>query len=254
MSVLPGAEPFSHDGGDVGVLLCHGFTGCPQSLRPWGEALAEAGHTVRLPLLPGHGTRWQDLNQVSWRDWYATVSAAMDELSQRCGAVVVAGLSMGGALALRLAADRGPAVAGLVLVNPAVKVEDPRMRLIPVIKLLVPSFPGIGSDIKRTGATELAYDRTPLRGLHEMLRMWTGLIPDLPKVNQPLLLLRSADDHVVPASSSALILDQVSSADRTEIVLADSYHVATLDNDAELIFSRSMTFIDRVGAALGGAR
>ena len=57
MPVLPGAEPFRHEGGEVGVLLCHGFTGSPQSLRPWAEYLAERGLTVALPLLPGHGTR-----------------------------------------------------------------------------------------------------------------------------------------------------------------------------------------------------
>jgi carboxylesterase len=252
--VLPGAEPFGHDGGNVGVLLCHGFTGCPQSLRPWGEALAAAGHTVRLPLLPGHGTRWQDMNRTTWQQWYGTVSASMDELGQRCGTVIAAGLSMGGALALKLAAERGSQVSGLVLVNPAVKFEDPRLRLVPALKLVLPSMPGIGSDIKRPGSVELAYDRTPLRALHSMLQLVRGLVPELPKIDQPLLLIRAAEDHVVPASSSALILERVSSTDRTELVLQDSYHVATLDNDDQRIFSASLEFIDRVALSLGGAR
>jgi len=110
--VLPGAEPFSADGGEIGVLLCHGFTGCPQSLRPWAEAMAKAGHTVRLPLLPGHGTTWQDMNRTTWRDWYGCVEDAFRELRARCDAVVVGGLSMGGALALRLAEQHGTAVSG----------------------------------------------------------------------------------------------------------------------------------------------
>ena len=71
MPVLPGAEPFRHEGGEVGVLLCHGFTGSPQSLRPWAEYLAERGLTVALPLLPGHGTRWEDMQLTGWQDWYA---------------------------------------------------------------------------------------------------------------------------------------------------------------------------------------
>ena len=123
MPVLPGAEPFRHEGGEVGVLLCHGFTGSPQSLRPWAEYLAERGLTVSLPLLPGHGTRWEDMRLTGWQDWYAEVDRELRALRERCAQVFVFGLSMGGALALRLAAKHGDAISGLVLVNPANKVH-----------------------------------------------------------------------------------------------------------------------------------
>ena len=73
MVVRPGTEPFRHDGGSTGVLLCHGFTGSPASLRPWGEHLADEGHTVSLPLLPGHGTDWRELALTRWPDWYTAV-------------------------------------------------------------------------------------------------------------------------------------------------------------------------------------
>ena len=96
MPVLPGAEPFEHAGGDVGVLLVHGFTGCPQSMRPWAEHLAAEGFTVSLPRLPGHGTRWQDLNLTRWTDWYAEAERALDALRRTCSTVFVMGLSMGG--------------------------------------------------------------------------------------------------------------------------------------------------------------
>jgi len=262
VAVLAGAEPFRHSGGPVGVLLCHGFTGSPQSMRPWGEYLAAAGYSVELPLLPGHGTTWQDMNRSRWQQWYATVEAAFTELSARCSSVVVAGLSMGGALALRLAEQRGAEVSGLVLVNPAVRIEDPRLKVLPVLRWLVPALPGIGSDIKKPGTTELAYPKTPLQALHSMVEMYAGVVTDLPRVTQPLLLLRSVEDHVVPVSSSALILDRVASTDKAEVLLHDSYHVATLDNDAETIFSTSAAFIARVtrasegasGSATGGAR
>src|SRR6476620_2578144 len=75
--VLPGAEPFSHDaagpGGEIGVLISHGFTGSPQSVRPWAEHLAGEGFTVRLPRLPGHGTSWQERNRTRFEDWYSTI-------------------------------------------------------------------------------------------------------------------------------------------------------------------------------------
>lgn len=252
MSVLPGAEPFHHDGGRVGVVLCHGFTGSPQGLRDWARALADAGHTVRLPLLPGHGTSWHDLNRTRWTDWYAEVDRALTELRERCDAVVVAGLSMGGALALRLAQEHPDDVAGVVLVNPSVSSQDRRLTLLlPWLRHVVPSFPGIGSDIKKTGAVELAYDRAPLHAVHSLTRLWQVVSADLGRVTAPVLLLRSAVDHVVPASSSAAVLAGISSGDVTEIVLPDSYHVATLDHDADRIVEESLRFVERVAAGRG---
>src|SRR5687768_3783788 len=99
MTVLAGAEAYHHEGGPIGALLCHGFTGTPQSMRPWAEHLAGQDLTVTLPLLPGHGTRWQELNRTTWHDWYAEDERALLALHQRCDTVVVMGLSMGGTLA-----------------------------------------------------------------------------------------------------------------------------------------------------------
>jgi len=245
VAILPGAEPFDHDGSDVGVLLCHGFTGTPQSMRPWGEHLADRGYTVRIPRLPGHGTTWQEMNGTRWEDWYSCVDAAFRELHQTCERVVICGLSMGGALALQLAQEHGPRISGLVLVNPAVKYDDPRTLLLPVLKHVVGSLGGVGNDVKKEGVTELAYTRTPLKAFHSQMVAWQSIVRDLPEVTQPVLLLRSPQDHVVPASSSALILSRISSQDVTEILLEDSYHVATIDNDAQRIFDESAKFIER---------
>ena len=257
MSVRPGAEPFAHDGDDVGVLLCHGFTGNPSSLRPWAEELAAAGHTVRLPRLPGHGTTWQEMGRTRWTDWYGEVDAAFRELRERSRVVVVGGLSMGGALALRLAEEHGggeTGVNGLVLVNPAVKLTDRRLAAVPVARWVVPSFPPVGSDIKKAGSTEDAYDRIPGQALHSMLQFYRVVVADLPKVKQPLLLLRSPEDHVVPPVSSAYVLSHVASDDVTEILCEDSYHVVTLDNDAPRVFSESLAFVERLASGVGGAR
>ncbi len=245
MAILTGAEPFDHDGSDTGVLLCHGFTGTPQSMRPWGQYLAGRGFTVRVPLLPGHGTSWQEMNQTRWQDWYSCVDTAFRQLHETCERVVVGGLSMGGALALQLAQEHGPRISGLVLVNPAVKFDDPRTRLLPVLKHLVGSLEAIGNDVKKPGVTELAYTRTPLKAAHSQLVAWQSIIRDLPEITQPVLLLRSVEDHIVPASSSALILSRISSRDVAEILLEDSFHVATIDNDSERIFEESVKFIER---------
>jgi carboxylesterase len=248
LPVLPGAEPFTHDGTGVGVVILHGFTGSPKSMRPWAEHLAAQGYTVRLPRLPGHGTTWQEMNRTRWQDWYAAAESAFRELHERCEKVFVVGLSMGAALATRIAEEHGPRVTGLVLVNPAYRVDDIRLRALPVLKSLVPSLPGIGNDIKKPGQDEGCYDRTPLKALHSQTQLWSLTVRDLPEVTQPVLLLRSAEDHVVPASSSSLLLSRISSEDVTEIVLRDSYHVATLDNDAPRIFDESVAFIERLSS------
>ncbi|MGN6299715.1 MAG: alpha/beta hydrolase [Angustibacter sp.] len=246
MPVMLGAEPFAHDGGDTGVLLCHGFTGTPQSLRPWATSLAAAGHTVRLPRLPGHGTSWPEMNRTEWPDWFAEVDRALTELVSRCDRVFVGGLSMGGALALRLAQTRPADVAGLMLVNPAVTLGDPRLKALPVLKHVVPSLAGIASDIAQPGSTELAYDRTPLKALHSFVRAMREVARDLPQVTQPLLLMHSPQDHVVPVASSELVLARVSSKDVTEVLLERSFHVATLDHDADVIERDSLAFVQRL--------
>ncbi|HKN98813.1 MAG TPA: alpha/beta fold hydrolase [Pseudonocardiaceae bacterium] len=246
MPILPGAEPFAHDGStEIGVLLCHGFTGTPQSMAPWGARLAEIGWSTRCPLLPGHGTRWQDLNRTDWPSWYAAVETAYDSLAERCSAVFAFGLSMGGTLALRLAVSR-PSVAGLVLVNPSVTTERRDAPLLPVLSRIIPSMPGIANDIKKPGVTELAYGRLPLRAAASLSKLWQEVRRDLARIEQPLLLFRSAVDHVVEPVNARIVLDGVSSTDTQEVVLPDSHHVATLDNDAPAIFEGSVEFVRRV--------
>ena len=247
---MPGAEPFSHAGGSVGALMCHGFTGTPQSLRPWAQELADAGLTVALPRLPGHGTRWQDMNMTTWDDWYGCIEREFLALKERCEAVFVMGLSMGGTLSLRLAEQHGRDVAGVVVVNASVISLDPRLRALPVLARVVPSLAGIASDIKKPGVSELAYPRVPLRALYSLRRAWDTVRADLPKVTQPLLLLRSLEDHVVEPESSRLVLARVSSTDVTEVVLRDSYHVATLDHDADRIVAESLAFVRRIRPAV----
>jgi carboxylesterase len=249
---MPGAEPYRHDGGETGVLLCHGFTGTPQSMRPWGEYLAERGLTVSVPLLPGHGTRWQDMQVTGWQDWYAEVDRELRELSGHCSRVFVGGMSMGGALALRLAQKHGSAISGVVLVNPSVKADSLQLKAVPVLRHFVPSVAGIASDIARQGGTEIGYDRTPLHAVHSLSRFWRIVRAGLPQVTQPLLLLHSRVDHVVHPSNSAVVLGSVSSVDVTERVLERSYHVATLDHDAEQIFARSYAFVERLSAQSPG--
>jgi carboxylesterase len=267
VSVLPGAEPFLFEpapneasatapaghAGQVGVVLCHGFTGSPQSMRPWGEYLRDAGFAVHCPRLPGHGTRWQDMNATRWEDWYGELERALDAMLDRVsaagGRVFAMGQSMGGTLVTRLAQERGADVAGLVLVNPSYLTLRKDAVLLPAISRLVPSFPGIAGDIKKPDVTELAYTRIPLKAAYSLQRLWKVVRTDLPKVDVPIRLFRSAEDHVVEPINGRVLLEGVSSTDVDEVVLTNSYHVATLDNDADRIFAGSVEFVTSL---LGG--
>jgi carboxylesterase len=243
------ARPELTGGRRIGVLVQHGFTGSPASMRPWAEDLAARGYAVEMPLLPGHGTRWQDMNKVTWADWVATVEGAFDKLASENDAVVAVGLSMGGSLSLRLAADRGDELAGIVLVNAAVDTMRKDAVLLPVLKHVVPAFPGIRNDIKKPGMDEIAYPYIPLKAAASMSAGWAELRRDLPRITIPVLYFRSKDDHVADISSSRALNAGLSSKDFEERVLEDSYHVATLDNDASRIFAESAEFIERVTAA-----
>jgi carboxylesterase len=245
VSVHPDALPYKAGNGPIGVLLCHGFTGSTMSMIGWARHLEAAGFQVLLPRLPGHGTTWQECNQTAWTDWYACVDEAFAVLRARCEQVFLAGLSMGGALTLRLAEQHRAAVSGLVLVNPVINISDPRMRALPILKLR-PSLGGIVNDIAKPGEEEWGYHRLPLRALYSQTFLWADVRRNLNSVDQPLLVYRAIHDHVVDASSVRLIKEGVRSSDQTYIELQRSYHVATLDYDAEDIFDGSVAFFRRL--------
>lgn len=232
----------------VGVAVCHGFTGSPISMRAWSEHLAEQGFAVNMPLLAGHGTTWQDLSKTPWEHWYRDFEAAYLELAARCDTVFVAGMSMGGALSLRVAAHHP--VAGIAVVNPGLTFSDNRAKYSGFLKHLIKSVPAIGDDIKLPGVTEGAYTRTPVAAVHELSQLFTDTISLLPQVTAPTLIFRSTVDHVVPDSSMEVIQANIGSAEVSVVSLGNSYHVATMDNDAQQIFEQSSEFFRRHSHAL----
>lgn len=248
MASLPDHSPFSSasqgDGARIGVVLSHGFTGSPHGLRAWAQSFADAGFAVRMPLLPGHGTSWQELARTRWQQWHAALDEAFLDLDSQCDHVFVAGMSMGGALALRIAATRP--VAGVVLVNPALVIDDPRAPLAGLLKMVLKSTPAIANDILKPGMDEGAYPRTPVAAAHEMNKMFKDTIRLLPRVTAPVRVFRSTVDHVVSDSSIVALRRGLTHAPLTQTALENSYHVATLDNDAEEIFRGSVDFLRTV--------
>ncbi len=249
-AVMPGAEPIDLPGGPVGVLLSHGFTGTTQSMRPWAEHLAAAGLTVVAPRLPGHGTTMRDMNTTRFSDWYGELERAFDALRARCDTVFAMGLSMGGTLVLRLAELRAADVAGVVVVNASLATERKDAKLLPLLSKVVPYYKGVADDIKKPGAHELAYPKLPLKAALSLQEAWPVVRGDLGRIVCPLLAFRSVDDHVVEAVSGRALLAGVPHAE--ERLLTNSYHVATLDNDAPLIFEGSLAFVREHAPAAAG--
>ena len=219
-TILQGAEPFFFPGNDIGVLVCHGFTGTTQSMRPLGEALAAAGYTVIGPRLAGHG-----------------ISPAGLAISR---ALVAA---MGGTLTLYTAAKHADIIQGAVPFNAAVQLNSADMAGAALDAHMPATVPGIGSDIKKPGVVELAYKEVPVPAFRQAYALFSVTHDLLPKVTCPVLVIQSRDDHVVDPSNGPRIVRRLGSSRIDLRWLNDSYHVATLDNDLPLICSETLAFI-----------
>jgi len=244
--ILPGAEPFSQTGSSSGVLVLHGFTGNPQSMRPLADALAAAGYSVELPLLPGHGTAVEDLIPTRFTDWSTAAESAYGKLAARCDQVAVVALSMGGTLACWLA-EHHPEITGLAVVNPF--IDPPAESFRDVLRGLLESgtevAPGVGSDIAKEGVAESAYPGTPIAAVLSLFEGIDAVAADLGRISCPVLLLSSRNDHVVP-SSSGDVLEAGVAGIIERVWLEKSYHVATLDLDAAELNARVLAFVHRV--------
>jgi len=244
--VIAGAEPYSASGDNRGALVLHGFTGNPQSMRGLAVALADAGFTVEMPLLPGHGTAVEDMLDTRWKDWSQAAERAYTDLAARTDAVVVVGLSMGGSLSVWLA-EHHPEIAALSLVNPLLIAPD--ADTIGFVQAMIDAgddvAPGIGSDIALEGVAETAYPGMPLQAALSLFEGVAEVEALLGQVCCPVLLFTSTQDHVVDPKSSALLMERATGP-VDQVVLERSYHVATLDYDKDEIETRTVEFLSGV--------
>ncbi len=244
--VIAGAEPYSASGDHRGALVLHGFTGNPQSMRGLAVALTEAGFTVEMPLLPGHGTAVEDMLDTRWKDWSHAAERAYADLAARTDSVAVVGLSMGGSLSVWLA-EHHPEIAALSVVNPLLIAPDADTNAF--IEAMIEAgdevAPGIGSDIALEGVVETAYPGMPLRAALSLFEGVAEVEALLERVVCPVLLFTSTQDHVVDPESSARLMERATGPVE-QVVLKRSYHVATLDYDKDEIETRTVDFLSGV--------
>jgi carboxylesterase len=176
-------------------------------------------------------------------DWIRDLENALETLRQRCSKVFITGLSMGGTLTLYMAAMHANEFAGALPVNPAVFLNSPDLAGLAFMTGAPAVVPGVGSDIKQPGMTELAYPVVPVPAIRQLYALMGVTRELLPRVTCPTMVFTSRDDHVVTPENGPYIVEHLGSADKRLVWLENSYHVATLDNDKELIAGEALKFI-----------
>lgn len=240
----PSTEPFFFPGGEPGVLLIHGFLTSPDEMRALGEYLASAGMTVYGIRLRGHGTRPRDLCDVRWKDWLADARRGLGRLRQSCEHTCVAGLSLGGVLALHLAALY-PIDRAVVYGTP-----DPTMARHPAIRLagaasrVIRYIPKIGSDVRdpRARRAHLTYRRIPLHSVGEIGGLLEALAPRLRRIKAPTLIVQARHDQVIPAHAPARLAAQIAGPTRI-FTVARGGHTVVVDYDRDSVFQRTRAWL-----------
>ncbi|MGC9396308.1 MAG: alpha/beta hydrolase [Anaerolineae bacterium] len=236
--------PFFFPGGEPGVLLVHGFLTAPGEILPLGEHLAAAGMTVSGIRLRGHGTRPEDLAKVSWRDWLADVEMGLAELRRHCTQVCIAGLSLGGALALHAAAH-----------NPVERVvtfsaPDSRLAQHPLLKLaevgahIVRYIPKIGSDVRDPEARRehFTYTKVPLHGVLQIKALMETIDAHLSHITAPTLLVQARHDLVIPAKTPERIAAKLGGPSRI-LWVERGGHTVVMDYDREIVFAQTEAWL-----------
>lgn len=228
----------------IGALILHGFTSTTAAVAPVEQAVAAAGFETQTPLLPGHGTSWQDLAQTSAQQIKTAVAEAAMRLAARCDTVVPVGFSMGGALALWWAGQSQAPAA--VLINPGLRLGLKERFAGRFLGGLIPTVPAVAGDIAAPGVEEEAYERTPVKAVGQLDKIFASARAELPQLTARVLLLRSERDAVVGQASWQLLKRELPAEQVQEVILRRSQHVATLDYDAELLQRRTVQFLQEL--------
>ncbi|MGH1366523.1 MAG: alpha/beta hydrolase [Calditrichia bacterium] len=248
-TILKGAEPISCEQGETGLLFFHGYTGSPYEGSRFAEHFCKLGYGVSVPLLPGHGTKPEDLFDVTHTLWLDAAAKAYKEMAKRYKRIIVCGQSMGGALALHIAANFP--VDGVITMAAAIFLKDWRLRFLPVAKRLITfQHKSKGPDIrdKQAKADSVSYPKYPLNSLEEFLILIASVKKELPNITCPALLVHSNRDHTITVENVHYIASAIRSSKQRLLVLDDSYHVISVDVDRAQIFAECEAFLHDLGA------
>lgn len=245
-------SPFFFRGGPVGCLLIHGGTGSPLEMRPMGEYLATKGLTVLGVRLAGHGTTPEDLARTGWQDLVASVEEGLCQLQEQCECVFMAGLSMGGLLALYLAARH--LIAGAIVMAAPAYLSDWRLRWLPIIKHFIKWYYSSGElDLTdpEAGQRLFFYRRVPLVFGEQVSRLLQEVRNSLSRVKVPVLIMQGRCDRTIPADSAQILFDSLGTSDKEIVWWPNSGHAITVDSEREAVWAYAYTFIAAHTQTLG---
>jgi carboxylesterase len=250
--------PWQLGDGPRGALLLHGFAGTPPELRRLGEHLAAHGWRCHAPALPGHAATPEALERVSWTEWGEASLAAFDELARSCATVVVAGQSMGGALALHVAANDMRVAAVASLATP-LWLNGRLHHLLPVIKRVMRWHrPGDDVDLWNPEAVDElhSYGLRSLRAIHELKKLLAAVRNEVAQIRAPVLVLHGGRDRTVdPRCADELVKRLVCSESVDQHVYPRSGHAISVDVDRDAINARVLDWFERwTGGAVGAGQ
>ncbi len=257
-------------GGGLGILLIHGLGGTPIELRFIAQGLARAGHTVYCCQLAGHCATPEELRRSTWREWYASVEAAHDRLREHCDIIVAGGLSMGGILATHLAQNRPEAVHGLLLYAPTLKLDGWSMPwysgIINYIRPLPIKFEfdlsehepyGLKDERVRalvvsamqSGSGQAGIFSTPMRSFANFNKLVSVVKRNLGRVRQPALIVHPRNDDMASLKNAYYLQANLGGLVES-LILDDSYHMITLDQQRHIVAERTASFVSWLESAI----
>ncbi len=240
---IKGAEPFFLQGNHIGCVLIHGLSSSPSEMRFLGEYLHSKGYTVIAPLLPGHGTKPEDMTNFSWKDWYQEVDRALTHIKSSCTKIYLMGLSLGGLLAIHGAANRMP-VSGIVTMAPPIHIGNRLCYTAPVLKYFRKSVKKERSSIHDN--SRVTYSEQVLHGVHELLKLRRKVKWELSRIKKPVLIVQSKDDKVSLPTGAQYLHDKIQSPLKILKWLGNSGHIVTMGTEREEMFTQIDSFINGV--------
>lgn len=231
----------------IGVLLVHGLNGDRADFKELETILRVRGMVVVNMLLPGHGRKIKDMMATGWDDWAKSVYEELHALKQRCDVVFLVGHSLGGALALHVAAHED--IAGIVSICAPLYMHSWLKMAVSAMKYITPLLPIVREDV-RDPAARVRYRREVYRWMamhpiESLLHYLPRLREELPDITAPALIMTSIHDHIVPTRDGREIYRRIGSREKHLVTFHHSYHVVMRDHDRDELFSKTLAFIFR---------
>jgi len=257
-------------GGSHAVLALHGLSGNPLEMQYVGKKLQKAGYSVVIPLIPGYGYASGQGNSVkttTWEQWYEEVQHQFDTLKKNYDSVSVTGLCIGAVLALRLAIDRGDEIAALSVLATTLYYDGwsiPKYSFLLPLAYYTPArylysykerYPfglknknlrtWIEREMKVTSSSAAGASQLSAEGIFQAHRLIKDVRKKLNRVTSPTLIIHAEEDDVASTRSADLVESQIGSQIKKKIILHDSYHIITLDNEKALVAAETTAFFQR---------